>query len=240
MRLRQGRMDDATVFSSDPVAMARHWAQQGARRLHIVDLDGAFAGAPRNQALVEAMVAAIPDVPVQLGGGVRTEEIAAAYFDAGVARLIVGTRAIEEPDFLVRLAEKHPHRILLGLDARSGMLATAGWDDTKSVSAVDFVKGLGALPLAGIVYTDIDRDGMLQGLNVQATVALSVQAGIDVIASGGLHTTQDLAALQAAVFAQAGARVVGAITGRAIYEGTLQFAEGQAFLDKSSAPEIQR
>ena len=239
VRLRQGRMDDATVFSSDPVAMARHWAEQGARRLHIVDLDGAFAGEPKNRALVEAMTAAIPGVPVQLGGGVRTEEIAEAYIAAGVQRLIVGTRAIEEPEFLARLAERFPKQVLLGLDARSGQLATAGWDETKSVSAVDFVRALGPLPLAGIVYTDIDRDGMLQGLNVPATVALSVEAGVDVVASGGLHTLEDLEVLQEAVRSEPRARVVGAITGRAIYEGTLQFAEAQAFLDKQSAPAPQ-
>ncbi len=232
VRLRQGRMDDATVFSSDPVAMARHWAEQGARRLHIVDLDGAFAGEPKNRTLVEAMVAAVGQVPVQLGGGVRSEEIAQAYFEAGVARLIVGTRAIEEPEFLLGLAQRFPHRILLGLDARNGMLATAGWDETKSVSAVEFVRNLGEVPLAGIVYTDIDRDGMLQGLNVEATVALSVEAGIDVIASGGVHTLEDLETLSDAVKAEPASRISGAITGRAIYEETLRFAEGQALLDR--------
>lgn len=230
VRLRQGRMDDATVFSDDPVAMATTWAEQGARRLHIVDLDGAFAGQPKNRELVGRMVAAIPGIPVQLGGGVRSPEIAAAYFAEGVDRLIVGTRAIEEPGFLADLASRFPGRILLGLDARQGVLATAGWDRDTGVRATDFARSVENLDLAGIVYTDIDRDGMLEGVNVEATLALAGATRLPVIASGGVHQIKDLERLCQAI-QDSGTTLAGVITGRALYAGTLQLAAGQAFLD---------
>ena len=233
VRLRQGRMDEATVFSDDPVAMAVTWASSGARRLHIVDLDGAFAGQPKNRELVGRMVAAIPGVPVQLGGGVRSMAIAEAYFEVGVDRLIVGTRAIEEPAFLEDLAVRFPGRIVLGLDARQGRLATAGWDHTTDVQAVDFARRVAHLPLAGIVYTDIDRDGMLEGVNVEATLALAAATRLPVIASGGVHQLADLERLCRAM-AGASTALAGVITGRALYAGTLQLAAGQAFLDSWS------
>lgn len=223
-------MDDATVFSDDPVAMATTWAEQGARRLHIVDLDGAFAGQPKNRELVGRMVAAIPGVPVQLGGGIRSAEIAAAYFAEGVDRLIVGTRAIEEPAFLADLASRFPGRIVLGLDARQGVLATAGWDRDTGVLATDFARSVEHLDLAGIVYTDIDRDGMLEGVNVEATLALARATRLPVIASGGVHQIKDLERLCQAI-RDSGTTLGGVITGRALYAGTLQLAAGQAFLD---------
>ncbi|MEZ5595366.1 MAG: 1-(5-phosphoribosyl)-5-[(5-phosphoribosylamino)methylideneamino]imidazole-4-carboxamide isomerase [Pseudomonadales bacterium] len=232
VRLRQGRMDDATVFSDDPVAMAMQWAERGGRRLHIVDLDGAFAGQPRNRELVGRMVASVPGLPVQLGGGIRSAEIARAYFDVGVERLIVGTRAIEEPAFLDALATAFPGRILLGLDARAGRLATAGWDNTTEGLAADFARGVAHLPLAGIVYTDIDRDGMLEGVNVESTLALARATTLPVIASGGVHQLEDLARLCAAIRADGDVALGGVITGRALYAGTLDLAEGQALLDR--------
>ena len=230
VRLRQGRMDDSTVFSSDPVAMAAHWRDQGARRLHIVDLDGAFAGMPRNGDLIRDMVAAMGDVPVQVGGGIRSEEIIEAYLAAGVQGLILGTQAINEPDFMHAMAKAYPGNIILGLDARGGLVATEGWDKEAGVTALDFVSDLSELPLAGIVYTDIDRDGMMQGLNVEATLALAKAAGLPVIASGGVTELADLQMLKAA-FAQSPELLMGAITGRAIYEGALDVAAGQALLD---------
>lgn len=234
VRLRQGRMDDSTVFSSDPVAMAEHWKAQGARRLHIVDLDGAFAGIPRNGELIRDMVSAMGHVPVQVGGGIRTEQIIEAYLDAGVQGLILGTKAVEEPAFLHEMARRYPGKMILGLDARGGRVATEGWDKDAGITALDFVQGLAELPLAGIVYTDIDRDGMMQGLNVEATLALAKAAGLPVIASGGVTQLTDLAALKAA-FASTPELLFGAITGRAIYEGTLDVAEGQALLDAPNA-----
>ena len=230
MRLRQGRMDDSTVFSSDPVAMAEHWKAQGARRLHIVDLDGAFAGVPRNGDLIRQMVSAMGDVPVQIGGGIRSQSIIEAYLDAGVQGLIMGTKAVNDPDFLRSMATAYPGNILLGLDARSGVVATEGWDKETGIDAQDFVRDLSDLPLAGIVYTDIDRDGMMQGLNVTSTLALARAAQLPVIASGGVTVLGDLHALKEA-FAEDTTLLMGAITGRAIYEGTLDVAAGQALLD---------
>ena len=230
VRLRQGRMDDSTVFSKDPVAMALHWKSQGARRLHIVDLDGAFAGVPRNGELIRDMVSAMGNVPVQVGGGIRTQQIIDAYLEAGVQGLILGTKAVEEPAFLQNMARQYPGKIILGLDARGGVVATEGWDKDAGITALEFVQGLAELPLAGIVYTDINRDGMMQGLNVEATLALAKAAGLPVIASGGVTELTDLAALKAA-FADSPELLFGAITGRAIYEGTLDVGQGQALLD---------
>ena len=230
VRLRQGRMDDSTVFSSDPVAMAAHWKDQGARRLHIVDLDGAFAGVPRNGDLIREMVAVMGDVPVQVGGGIRTEAIIEAYLDAGVQGLILGTKAVNEPDFLRAMARAYAGKILLGLDARGGVVATEGWDKETGIQALDFVRDITELPLAGIVYTDIDRDGMMQGLNVASTLALAKAAQLPVVASGGVTELADLQALKDA-FVEDTRLLLGAITGRAIYEGTLDLAAGQALLD---------
>jgi len=233
VRLKQGRMDDATVFSDDPVAMALHWAEQGCRRLHLVDLDGAFAGAPRNKTLIREIAARLDGIPVQIGGGIRDLDTIAQYLEAGVAQTILGTRAVQEPAFLEQAASRFPGRIMLGLDARNGLLATQGWDQTSDQSALEFARWAGALPIAGIVYTDIDRDGMLQGLNVSATLALAKATQTPVIASGGLASLDDLAALKAA-FAGSPAQLLGAITGRAIYAGTLDFRAGQALLSSAA------
>lgn len=230
VRLRQGRMDDATVFSDDPLAMAAHWASQGCRRLHLVDLDGAFAGEPRNAALVASIAHELGEVPVQIGGGIRSLDIIARYLDAGISQVILGTRAVREPDFLASAAERHPGQIILGLDARNGMLATDGWDETTQISAVSFAERAAGLDLAAIVYTDIDRDGMLEGPNLAATLALAEAVATPVIASGGISCLDDLAALKAA-FAASSGNLMGAITGRAIYAGTLDFQAGQALLD---------
>ena len=231
VRLRQGRMDDSTVFSNDPVAMAEHWKNQGARRIHIVDLDGAFAGIPRNGELIRDMVAAMEGVPVQVGGGIRSEQIIESYIEAGVQGLILGTKAINEPSFLREAAVRYPQKVILGLDARGGVVATEGWDKEAGVTALDFATQVSELPLGGIVYTDIERDGMMQGLNVTATLALAKAANVPVIASGGVTALTDLQALKDA-FAHCPELLMGAITGRAIYEGTLDVAAGQALLDR--------
>lgn len=235
VRLEQGRMSDATVFSDDPVAVARQWADAGCRRLHLVDLDGAFAGEPRNRELIDAITRAVPGVPVQVGGGIRSDSVIDAYLKAGVAQVIVGTRAIEEPAFLEEIAERYPGRIILGLDARDGQLATAGWDQTSAVTAVEFARWAGKLDIAAIVYTDIERDGMLTGVNVEATVALAEAAGRPVIASGGIAGLDDLRRLKEAFEASRGS-LLGAVTGRAIYAGTLDFRAGQALLDGYDPP----
>lgn len=230
VRLQQGRMRDATVYSNDPVAMAQRWEEAGCRRLHIVDLDGAFAGEPKNRDLIARVVEHVPGMPVQIGGGIRSLETAGAYLDAGAAAVIVGTRAVEDPDFLPRLADAYPGRVIFGLDARGGLAATAGWDATSPQTPAELAARAEKLDLAGIVYTDIERDGMLSGLNIEATLALAGATRLPVTASGGVNNLEDLARLKAAD-AGAGRRLFGAITGRAIYAGTLDFRAGQALLD---------
>lgn len=230
VRLKQGRMDDATVFSDDPVAMARHWRDQDCRRLHIVDLDGAFAGEPRNRQLIQDMVKAIPGVAIQVGGGVRTLATIDSYLEAGVDQVIVGTRAVEEPAFLEEAASRFPNHVILGLDAKEGQIATDGWDQISDKTAISFARWASGLDIAAIVYTDIARDGMLSGPNVQATLELAQSTPTPVIASGGVSTLADLSALKDA-FADNSGALLGVITGRAIYAGTLDLRSGQALLD---------
>lgn len=229
VRLRQGRMDDDTVFSDDPVAMAGQWLAQGARRLHLVDLDGAFAGAPRNAAVVEAICAAYPDVPVQIGGGIRSLETADAYVEAGIHWLIIGTLAVKQPEFVSELAARHPGKVIVGLDARNGKVATEGWAEGSGVDAIELARSFESAGVSAIVYTDIARDGMLQGVNVEATFELADAVSIPVIASGGVATLADVTALIREP--GTGTPLAGVITGRALYEGTLALTEAQALLD---------
>jgi len=227
VRLRQGRMDDDTVFADDPTTVARRWVEEGARRLHLVDLDGAFAGEPRNGAVVRAIVDGAGDVPVQIGGGIRSEEIADAYVEAGVRWLIVGTLAVTDPAFVDALCTRHPGRVIVGLDAKDGLVATEGWAETSSLRASDLAKRFEDKGVAAIVYTDIARDGMMQGVNVEATAALADAVGIPVIASGGVASLDDIRALGVVI----GTPIFGAIVGRALYEGTVEIGAAQTLAD---------
>jgi len=234
VRLRQGRMDDVTVFGKDPVAMAKQWFAEGCRRLHLVDLDGAVSGEPRNASIIRAISAASGGVPVQVGGGIREIATIKGYLDAGVDQVIIGTRAVREPAFLEQACTEFPDRILLGLDARDGLIATDGWEATTTEHVVAFAKRVVHLPLAGIVYTDIGRDGMGSGLNIAATIDLAEQSGIPVIASGGVRGLDHLRELARAAHASRG-HVLGVITGRALYEGTLDLRSAQALLEEPLA-----
>jgi phosphoribosylformimino-5-aminoimidazole carboxamide ribotide isomerase len=227
VRLRQGRMDDSTVFSDDPVAMAEHWVAQGARRLHLVDLNGAFAGEPVNGDVVMAIVAAFPDLPVQIGGGIRTRETINSYLEAGVEHVIVGTRAVQDPAFVTSICREFADHIIVGIDARDGQVAIDGWAEVTNIKAVDLVQTFARDGVSAIVYTDISRDGMMQGVNVEATVAIAQASDIPIIASGGITDIEDIRRLKAV--AEVG--IMGAITGRAIYEGTLDMREAQALCD---------
>ena len=227
VRLRQGRMDDDTVFSDDPVAVAAHWVEQGARRLHLVDLNGAFAGEPVNGDVVNAIARKFPDLPIQIGGGIRSPEIIEAYLKAGVQWLIIGTKAVKEPEFVRDMCKQFAGHIIVGLDAKDGWVATDGWANVTDVNVIDLARQFEGDGVSAIVYTDISRDGMLQGVNVDATVRLADAISIPVIASGGITNLDDVRALSAV--AQSG--IEAAITGRAIYEHTLDFAEGQALAD---------
>lgn len=228
VRLRQGLMDDSTVFSDDPVSVAGRWVDAGCRRLHLVDLNGAFAGEPVNGEVVTAITAAYPGVPVQIGGGIRNLETIEHYVKAGVSYVIIGTKAVKEPEFVAQACKAFPGRIIVGLDARDGYVATDGWAEVSAVQAGDLAKKFESDGVSAIVYTDIARDGMMQGVNVEATLAMARASSIPVIASGGITNLEDIKALQA-VSSQG---ICGAITGRAIYEGTLDMALAQAYCDE--------
>ena len=231
VRLRQGRMEDSTIFSDDPVTVAGRWLEQGARRLHLVDLNGAFAGVPVNGEVVQAIAKQYPQLPIQIGGGIRSAETIQAYLDAGVEYVILGTKAVQEPDFVTEMCKTFVGHIIVGIDARGGQVATDGWANVSSVKATDLARRFAHDGVSAIVYTDIDRDGMMQGVNVEATVTMAQASPIPVIASGGITNMDDIHQLQAV--AEQG--IFGAITGRAIYEGTLDVREAQAFCDQGSA-----
>ena len=228
VRLRQGRMDDSTVFGDSPVDMAQRWVDAGCRRLHLVDLNGAFAGEPVNGEAVTAIAKKFPELPIQIGGGIRTLETIEHYVKAGVSYVIIGTKAVKEPAFVKEACDAFPGKVIVGLDAQDGFVATDGWAEVSEVKAVDLARQFKNDGVSSIVYTDIARDGMMQGVNVEATVQLAVEGGIPVIASGGVTNIEDIRELSKV----AGQGILGAITGRAIYEGTLDVAEAQALADE--------
>jgi phosphoribosylformimino-5-aminoimidazole carboxamide ribotide isomerase len=223
VRLKQGRMEDDTVFSNDPVAMAERWIKAGARRLHIIDLNGAFAGKPVNASVIHKIVETYPDIPIQIGGGIRDEETVKTYLDVGVKYVIIGTKAIQSPHFVNEICLGFPGHIIVGLDARDGFVATEGWSKLSHHSAIDMAKRFEQAGVEAIIFTDIHRDGMLQGVNVDSTVELAQSIEIPVIAAGGITTIDDIQALCEVEHEG----IMGAITGRAIYEGTLDFAQAQ-------------
>jgi len=227
VRLRQGDMADSTVFSDDPVAMAARWHGEGARRLHIVDLDGAFAGKPVNAGIIEQISSALPDLPIQIGGGIRSLETIGRYLEAGVRYAIIGTMAAKNPDFVREACAAFPDHIIVGIDARGGRVAVEGWASESEIEAIDLAKRFADVGVHAVVYTDIDRDGMMQGVNVESTVALAQQAGLPVIASGGISDLEDVRQLM--VYASAG--ICGVITGRAIYDGALDLGAAQSMVD---------
>ncbi len=222
VRLRQGLMEEATVFSEEPAQMARHWLDKGARRLHLVDLNGAFAGKPVNERAMREIVDEVNGaIPVQLGGGIRTLDVIERYLDNGVTEVIIGTAAVKNPGFLHEACDAFPGHIMVGLDARDGKVAVDGWSKLTGHEVVDLARRFQDYGVEAVIYTDIGRDGMLSGVNITATAALARSLTIPVIASGGIHDLEDVRALCA--LEEEG--VMGAITGRAIYEGTLDFAE---------------
>ena len=229
VRLRQGKMDDSTVFSDSPVDVATQWVEQGAKRLHLVDLDGAFAGEPINAGIVHAIAEKHPELVLQIGGGVRNRETIKTYIDAGVTFVIIGTRAVNEPTFVGDVAAEFSENIIVGLDAKDGWVATDGWAKVSNVNVIDLAKQFQGDGVQSIIYTDIARDGMMQGVNIEATKKLAEAIDIPVIASGGVTNMADIEQL----FTIESAGIEGVITGRAIYEGTLNFAKAQAYCQQT-------
>ena len=229
VRLKQGDMDQATTFSDNPADMALQWVNQGARRLHLVDLNGAFAGKPQNKAAIKAILKAVgDDIPVQLGGGIRDLDTIEKYIDAGMRYVIIGTAAVKNPGFLKDACSAFGGHIIVGLDAKDGKVATDGWSKLTGHEVIDLGKKFEDYGVEGIIYTDIGRDGMLSGINIEATVKLAQALTIPVIASGGLSNMADIEALCAVE----GEGVEGVICGRAIYSGDLDFAAAQARADE--------
>jgi len=231
VRLRQGRMDESTVFSDNPVDMARQWVDAGARRLHLVDLNGAFAGEPVNGHVVRAIAREFPELPIQIGGGIRTLATIESYLEAGVSFVILGTSAVKDPAFVAEACSRFQGHIIVGLDASNGLVATDGWAEVTEVKATELARKLEDQGVSAIVYTDIARDGMMQGVNVEATLTMAKASSIPVIASGGITDLDDIKALCEV----SGQGILGAITGRAIYEGTLDVAKAQAYCDAQHA-----
>ncbi|POZ63967.1 1-(5-phosphoribosyl)-5-[(5-phosphoribosylamino)methylideneamino]imidazole-4-carboxamide isomerase [Chromobacterium alticapitis] len=229
VRLRQGAMDDATIFSDDPVKVAAHWRDQGARRLHLVDLNGAFAGKPKNLSVIRDILGEVgQDMPVQLGGGIRDLDTIEAYLDMGLSYVIIGTAAVKTPGFLHDACDAFPGQVIVGLDAKDGMVAIDGWAKITNHNVIDLAKRFEDYGVNSVIYTDIGRDGMMTGVNIEATVKLAQALTIPVIASGGLTNLDDIRAL-CAVESEG---VEGAVTGRAIYEGSIDFAAAQTLADE--------
>ena len=234
VRLRQGRMEDETVFSDDPVAMADHWVSEGARRLHLVDLNGAFEGKPVNGEIIAQIARNHPDLPIQLGGGIRTAETIERYLEAGVDFVIIGTRAVEEPEFVGEMCGRFPGHIIVGLDALRGKVAARGWSEVTEIPVKSLAYLFAADGIEAIVYTDIGKDGMMGGINLHATVDLANSVPIPIILAGGVTDLRDIRALLE-VERKVDGGIMGAITGRAIYEGGLDLAEAQALCDSYDA-----
>ena len=228
VRLRQGKMEDETVFGDDPVAVAQRWVEAGARRLHMIDLNGAFAGRPVNASAIRDVARVFPNLPIQVGGGIRDEDTVQAYLDAGVQYVIIGTKAVSAPHFINDLCMEFPGHIIVGLDAKNGKVAIDGWSKLSHHSVIDMAQRFEQDGVEAIVFTDIGRDGMMTGVNVESTVELARAIHIPVIASGGITNIDDIRAL-CEVHEEG---IMGAITGRALYEGTLDLAEAQRLADE--------
>src|SRR3954469_11468707 len=236
VRLKQGVMEDATIFSEDPGAMAAQWVKQGARRLHVVDLNGAAAGKPKNEAAIKSILAAVGErIPVQLGGGIRDLDTIERYIDSGISFVIIGTAAVKTPGFLHDACTAFTGHVMVALDAKDGKGAVDGWAKMTGHNGVDLTKKFEDYGVEAVIYTDIGRDGMLTGVNIEATVGLARQLSVPVIASGGLTNLDDVKALCAVE----GEGISGAITGRAVYQGTLDFKEAQKIADELSGKKAE-
>lgn len=222
VRLRQGRMEDETVYSQEPAEVARRWASEGAQVLHVVDLNGAIEGSPRNRAAIAAILQAVT-IPVQVGGGIRTLETIEAYLSSGVERVVLGTAVVRDRALLQETCNRFPGRVIVGVDARGGKVAVQGWTDVADLDAADLVGRLAGLPVYAVIYTDIARDGMLEGPNLEGLRCMADACPVPLIASGGITRAEDLRQLRSL-----GPKVIGAILGKALYEGLLDLRSAMA------------
>ena len=232
VRLQQGKMETATVFSEDPVAMAKHWLAQGAKRLHVVDLNGAIAGRPKNEKVIREMIRAVGEqLPIELGGGIRDLDTIESYIDAGVTWVVIGTAAVKNPGFLSDACYAFPGHIIAGLDAKDGKVAVEGWSKMTGHDVVDLAKKFEEYGVEALIYTDIGRDGMMNGVNIEATLKLAQAIKTPIIASGGLNGIPDVEAICARLVPEG---IIGAIAGRALYEGKLDLKAAQAAADQAT------
>jgi len=230
VRLRQGKMDEATIFGDDPREIAAGFIEQGARRLHLVDLDGAFAGSPVNHQVIRDITRDFPEVPVQVGGGIRDADTVAAYLDDGVQYTIIGTRAVSEPHFVNDLCLQFPGHVIVGLDAKNGKVAIDGWSKLSKHDVVDMAQHFEHDGVAAIIFTDISKDGMMEGVNLDSTIEVADAVRVPIIASGGISSLADIKSLKAAE--EHG--ITGAIIGRALYEGGIVLEEAQSWVDQQA------
>ena len=231
VRLKQGDMASATVFSDDPVAMAKHWSAQGAQRLHVVDLNGAVAGKPKNEKVIRQIIAVAGEMEIELGGGIRDLDTIESYLDAGVSFVVIGTAAVKNPGFLSDAAYAFPGHIIAGLDAKDGKVAVEGWSKMTGHDVIDLAKKYEEYGIEALIYTDIGRDGMMTGINIEATLKLAQATKTPIIASGGLNSVKDVQAVCERLVPEG---VIGAIAGRALYEGKLDLKKAQAAADQAT------
>jgi len=231
VRLKQGDMASATVFSDDPVAMAKHWSAQGAQRLHVVDLNGAVAGKPKNEKVIRQIIAVAGEMEIELGGGIRDLDTIESYLDAGVSFVVIGTAAVKNPGFLSDACYAFPGHIIAGLDAKEGKVAVEGWSKLTGHDVIDLAKKYEEYGVEALIYTDIGRDGMMNGVNIEATLKLAQAIKTPIIASGGLNGIPDVEAICAKLVPEG---VIGAIAGRALYEGKLDLRKAQAAADQAT------
>ena len=231
VRLRQGRMDNSTVFSNDPLAIAKKWLEAGARRLHIVDLDGALSGKPVHKKVIQQICNTFPNLDIQVGGGIGNEDIIQDYLEAGVRYIIIGTKAITSPDIVADICTEFSGHIIIALDAKNGKAATNGWSSISDYNIMDIVKQFKNIKIEAIIYTDINRDGMMQGVNVASTRKLAREIKIPVIAAGGINSYDDI--IELCRYKTEG--ITGAVIGRAIYEGVIDLAEGQYLANRHTS-----
>ena len=231
VRLKQGDMASATVFSDDPVAMAKHWSAQGAQRLHVVDLNGAVAGKPKNEKVIRQIIAVAGEMEIELGGGIRDLDTIESYLDAGVSFVVIGTAAVKNPGFLSDACYAFPGHIIAGLDAKEGKVAVEGWSKLTGHDVIDLAKKYEEYGVEALIYTDIGRDGMMNGVNIEATLKLAQAIKTPIIASGGLNGIPDIELICAKLAPEG---VIGAIAGRALYEGKLDLRKAQAAADQAT------